>query len=361
VTAPAQGTARRSAPVAILVVLLVAACASPSAAPPTTQPPPAPTSAPSPPPTIAATAKPPSPTTTPSPTPLVELTPALLVDGLDPQVAEEHLATLQAIADRHGSRANGSPGYAQALAHVVGRLDALGYRVVLRPFSVDGVAGTSVIAERAGSGDEVVMLGAHLDGVAGSAGMNNNGSGVTALLVVAEALIGLPQPDRTVRLAFWDAKEGGPFGSRMYVESLAPTERERIVAYLNLDVVGSPNALRLVYEEADAPPGSDGITELFAAYFDALELPWEPVDLRGASDHGPFAAGGIPTGGLFSGGIQPVTQEQASRFGAVAGAPADPCTHAPCDTLGNVNRTALLEMTRAAAHVLAVLATSSSR
>jgi aminopeptidase S len=353
-------SARRSASAAGLVVLLCVACASGAATPPTTQPPVTPTGA-SLTPTIAATPDPTSPATTAAPSPLVELTPTLLVDSIDSRLAEQHLATFQAIADRHGSRANGSPGYAQALAHVVGRLDALGYRVVLRPFSLDGVAGTSVIAERAGSGEEVVMLGAHLDGVAGSAGMNNNGSGVTALLVIAEALIDLPQPGRTVRLAFWDAEEGGPFGSRMYVESLTAAERERVVAYLNLDVIGSPNPLRLVYEEADAPPGSAGITELFAAYFDALELPWEPVDLGGSSDHGPFAAAGIPTGGLFSGGIQPVTEAQAARFGAVAGAPADPCTHAACDTLANVDRTTLLEMTRAAAHVLAVLATGGSR
>jgi Zn-dependent M28 family amino/carboxypeptidase len=127
------------------------------------------------------------------------------------------------------------------------------------------------------------------------------------------------------------------------------------VAYLNLDMIGSPNALRLVYDEPDAAEGSDAITDAFAAHFDAAGLPWEPIDLDGDSDHGPFTDAGIPTGGLFSGGIEPVTDAQAGRFGATAGVPADPCSHRPCDTIDNVDPGTLEVMARAAASVLAGL------
>lgn len=271
---------------------------------------------------------------------------------LDAASLREHLQALQGVADVHGSnRATGTSGFEASVAYVAQRLESAGYEVERAAFD----AGTNVIVERAGTRDEVVMIGAHLDSVAAGPGINDNGSGVAALLVIAEALATLPAPDRTIRLAFWDAEEGGPFGSPAYVDSLAPSERDRIGAYLNLDIIGSPNAIRFVYAEADAAPGSDLLTRNFAAYFNPLDLPWSPIDLNGASDHGPFTAVGIPTGGLFSGGHEPVTDAQAERFDAIAGSPADPCSHRDCDNIANVDLVTLEEMTRAVAHVLVSL------
>ena len=60
------------------------------------------------------------------------------------------------------------------------------------------------------------------------------------------------------------------------------------------------------------------------------------VDLHGRSDHYGFAAVGVPTAGLFSGALEPVTEDQASASGATAGRPADPCYHQACDDVDNV-------------------------
>ena len=43
-------------------------------------------------------------------------------------------------------------------------------------------------------------------------------------------------------MAFWGAEEAGLIGSRRYVRRLADDDRRRIKAYVNLDMVGSPNA-----------------------------------------------------------------------------------------------------------------------
>ena len=200
------------------------------------------------------------------------------------------------------------------------------------------------------------MLGAHLDSVAAGPGINDDGSGVATLLVIAERLTDLPAPSRTIRLAFWGAEEGGPHGSRAYIDALSPTERARIRAYLNFDMLGSPNPIRFVYAEAIAADGSEELTALFTAYFDGEGLAWAPIDLEGDSDHGPFIDAGIPTGGLFSGGIEPKTDAQAAVFSGTAGEPADPCSHRACDTIANVNDAILAEMADAIAHVVATLA-----
>jgi aminopeptidase S len=270
-----------------------------------------------------------------------------------------HLEALQDIADEHGGhRANGSTGYAASVAYVSGELAAAGYAVDAQPFEVDGIASVNVLAERAGAGarDEVIMLGAHLDSVLAGPGINDNGSGVATLLVIADRLRELPPPERTVRFAFWGAEEGGPFGSAAYVAALDPAELARVTAYLNFDILGSPNAVRFVYDEAGAAAGSGDLTDLFTAALEEAGLAWDPIDLEGDSDHGPFAAAGVPTGGLFSGGFEPVTDAQAAAHGALAGEPADACSHHACDTIDNVDLATLQELARIVARVLVALA-----
>ena len=192
----------------------------------------------------------------------------------------------------------------------------------------------NVIAETpAGSGDRIVMAGAHLDSVANGPGLNDNGSGVATLIEAAEEL-GPQPPGARIRLAFWGAEELGLIGSRRYVRDLAPRERRRIAAYLNFDMVGSPNARPAVY--------SDGDPELGRLLRRAAgrRLPGESTG--GASDHAPFKAAGIPVNGLYTGASE----------GGRGGEARDPCYHRSCDRLRNVNRAVLAEMAAAAEEAL---------
>jgi hypothetical protein len=182
----------------------------------------------------------------------------------------------------------------------------------------------NVIAEtEGGRGGRVVMAGGHLDSVPAGPGINDNGSGVAALLELADALGGR-SPGARVRLAFWGAEELGLIGSRRYVAGLDQAERERIASYVNLDMVGSPNPARGVYSDADPE-----IEELLRGLVgpDA-----EEENAGGNSDHAPFQRAGIAVGGLFTG----------------AGRPHDPCYHRACDDIDNVDMPILVEMARAA-------------
>ena len=87
------------------------------------------------------------------------------------------------------------------------------------------------------------MVGAHLDSVREGPGINDNGSGVAVTLALAERL----RNQRGLRFGFWGAEELGLYGSRRYVASLSAAERRRITGYLNLDMLGSPNAVRYLY------------------------------------------------------------------------------------------------------------------
>jgi hypothetical protein len=207
----------------------------------------------------------------------------------------------------------------------------------------------SVLAERTGADpSRVVMLGAHLDSSLDGPGLNDDGSGVAAILAIARAFSDAT-PATTLRFAFWAAEETGLHGSTNYVDTLSQIERTRIVGYLNADMLGSPNGFAGVYDEPAAPQGSALIRDSLAAALDAAGVAWEPVDTGLGADHAPFAAAGIPTGGVFAGASELLTTAQAERSGSRAGVPADACYHLACDDRANVNEVLLLELARALA------------
>ena len=129
----------------------------------------------------------------------------------------------------------------------------------------------------------------------------------------------------------------------------------RLTAYLNLDMVASPVGERLVYDEANAPPGSAQITQQLLDALAAAGKPGQTVDLGWSSDHYAFAQAGVPIGGVFS-GLDLMTSEQVAAFGGVVGEPADPCYHLSCDTRANINLDSAVTLGTALATVLEDLA-----
>lgn len=89
---------------------------------------------------------------------------------------------------------------------------------------------------------EYVFLGAHFDhigvGPAGrvGCGANDNGSGVSAFLEVAQALSEAP-PRRSVIFANFSGEEDGLVGAREIAKRL-PVEKDKIICMVNLDQIG---------------------------------------------------------------------------------------------------------------------------
>ncbi|HEV2930462.1 MAG TPA: M28 family metallopeptidase, partial [Propionibacteriaceae bacterium] len=227
---------------------------------------------------------------------------------------------------------------------------------------------TNIIADSpTGSSDQVVVVGAHLDSVSAGPGINDNGSGSSTILEIAEEMAELGITNRQqVRFAFWGAEELGLLGSEHYVDQLSEEELQSIWANLNFDMVGSPNYVRFVYDGDGSagppagPPGSGQIESVFTEYFASQGLESEPTPFSGRSDYGPFIAVGIPAGGLFSGAEGIKTEEQAAIYGGTAGIAYDPCYHQACDTITNLNTKALFELGDATAHAVLTLARTRS-
>uniref|UniRef100_A0A0W0GEW1 Peptide hydrolase n=1 Tax=Moniliophthora roreri TaxID=221103 RepID=A0A0W0GEW1_MONRR len=196
----------------------------------------------------------------------------------------------------------------------------------------------NVFAEtKAGDKNNLIQLGAHLDGVQAGPGINDDGSGTTLILELLRTL-DAKRVKNAVRFSWWGAEENGLLGSIFHTSNLTSSEVDNILLYLNFDMVG-----RGVFDGDGstygrvAPPGSDVIEKLFEDFFAARGIPVQPVSLSGGSDYVPFLENlQKPVGGLFTG----------------TGVDQDPCYHKACDTYDNVNQTQLLINTQAAQTVL---------
>jgi hypothetical protein len=197
-----------------------------------------------------------------------------------------------------------------------------GVRVRVRVRAESGMRRSQNVIGEAGAADapRVVMAGAHLDSVPKGPGLNDNGSGVAAVLEIAEQLGGRALPAGTaLRFGFWGAEEIGLEGSTRYVRGLGAAERRRIAAYVNLDMVGSPGGVAAVYSD-DA--------DIAAALRRRLGADAPSINLFGSSDHTAFAEARIPVGGVFTG--------------------LDDCYHQACDRIANVDRELATRVARAA-------------
>ncbi|WP_428961383.1 M28 family metallopeptidase [Micromonospora fluostatini] len=315
-----------------------------------------------------ATGAAPAPRSAPAVAPTALAAPTVLA-APDIPVAnvQAHLDQFLTIATANGgNRAHGRPGYLASVNYVKGRLDAAGYTTTVQSFTYNGATGYNLIADwPGGDPNAVVMTGAHLDSTTAGPGINDNGTGSAAILEVALAVARTGfSPDKHLRFAWWGAEELGLRGSRHYVTALPAAERTKIKAYLNFDMVGSPNPGYFVYDGDNSdgvgagpgPAGSAQIEQTLQAYFTSIGVPTRGTDFDGRSDYGPFISAGIPAGGTFTGAEGAKTSAQVALWGGTAGAAFDPCYHRACDNLSNVNATALDRNTDAIGYAVWALA-----
>ena len=96
--------------------------------------------------------------------------------------------------------------------------------------------------------NEVILLTAHLDhlGVRGNLedkiynGADDDASGVTAVLELAEALSKGTPPERTVIFAWFGSEEAGGYGASAFVAQ-PPVPLDHMVANLEFEMIGRPD------------------------------------------------------------------------------------------------------------------------
>ncbi|KAF7542175.1 hypothetical protein G7Z17_g11816 [Cylindrodendrum hubeiense] len=224
----------------------------------------------------------------------------------------------------------------------------------------------NVIAEtKGGDHKNVLVLGGHSDSVAAGPGINDDGSGTIGVLNVALALSKF-KIKNAVRFAFWGAEEFGKLGSYYYIKQIngSDTELSKIRAYLNFDMIASPNYVYGIYDgdgsafNLTGPAGSDVLEADFEKFYKKKHVPYVPSEFSGRSDYAAFIENGIPSGGLFTGAEVLKTEEEAKLFGGEAGVAYDINYHKIGDDINNLAHDAYLLNTKSIANSVAKYALS---
>ncbi|QDS77006.1 hypothetical protein FKW77_006140 [Venturia effusa] len=226
------------------------------------------------------------------------------------------------------------------------------------------VNSTNILAQsKHGDPENILQLGAHSDSVPAGPGINDDGSGVSALIEVAILLSGYKIRNRVV-FSWWTGEELGDVGSDKWVVSKSDQDLLKIKAYLNFDMLASPNFEYQVLDGDGAvfnkpgPAGSASIEKLFIDYLKGRGLNYSFSEVEGPSDFEPFQFVDVPIGGLSTGDDKNKTKEGVEKFGGVEGQKFDPNNHSARDTVANLNTTAFLTCTQAVAHAVATYANS---
>ncbi|MCA1022040.1 M28 family peptidase [Halobacillus litoralis] len=169
---------------------------------------------------------------------------------------------------------------------------------------------------------QIVTIGAHHDSVADGPGANDDASGVSGVLELAEIMAKTPT-DTELRFMTFGAEEKGLVGSYHYADSLSEPEAGRISAHFQMDMIGSRDSGDLIMFTPDG--NKNLVTDLGAAAGARVAEVVEYGQL-GRSDHVPFFERGIPSA-LF------------------IHAPLEPWYHSPEDTLDKISREKLKETT----------------
>lgn len=259
-----------------------------------------------------------------------------------------------------------TPGYFKQLTVPVAVLGSYGatalsgvtapVRLVLDARHIKITSRNIVAQTKTGSAHEVVVAGAHLDGSRAGPGINDDGSGVAAVLETALQLGPLAPVNNAVRFVFWGAEEDGLNGVMDYVFGMDRDQLNDIALYLDFTMLGSPNAGFFTDDgdqsgppgpgvsAADVPEGSAGIERTLAGYLNLAGKRAADMPLDTRADYHPFMVAGVPIGGLTTGASQTKTTVQARLWGGQAGVPYDPNFQGPRDTVDNINRDALAVM-----------------
>ncbi|KAF2824311.1 Zn-dependent exopeptidase [Ophiobolus disseminans] len=244
----------------------------------------------------------------------------------------------------------------QGGANVTASLDVL---TDVQVITTNNVLATS----KCGDKSNQLWLGAHTDSVGAGPGINDDGSGTVGILNVAKSLAKY-NVKNAVSFGFWSGEESGLLGSTYFVESLSPEAALKIRAYLNFDMIASPNYVHQIYDGdgsaygLSGPAGSADIEAFFEGYFKDLNIPSNATEFNGRSDYGPFLDANIPAGGTTTGADEIKTVAEQAIWGGVAGEILDQNYHQAADNVTNLNQDAWLLHSRGIAAAVAHYATS---
>lgn len=186
----------------------------------------------------------------------------------------------QSVAERDSAR-----------AYLTAELAALGYAPTRHGYPTGG----NVVAtlESTTGGTDLIVVGAHFDGVAAGPGAADNATGVAIVLAAARYLRDLPVRQHPVAFVLFDQEEIGLVGSKAYVQSLVAAQTQVRGAHV-FDMLSFDGDGDRAVELWSASPVLEA---LYQAHGGAAGTPIQPVTFA-LSDHQAFLDAGYTAVGI---------------------------------------------------------------
>lgn len=228
------------------------------------------------------------------------------------------MAHVEALSVDIGARPMGSDEELAAADYVSEQFESWGYAVEVEEFETtppdsdnETVTSRNVIATQE-SGDQILVVGAHMDSVTDGTGAGDNATGVAVVLAAAEALADQDLAYTVIFVAFGAEESGDPMGSEYFLEDWLGDDIDSVVAMINIDSVGVGTNLNVYAgaeitwpDDDEAAPEIEGgpvwVRDLALDLAAEMNLPFgtSPDDTWGGftgdwSDHYAFVEAGIP-------------------------------------------------------------------
>ncbi|WOH36414.1 M20/M25/M40 family metallo-hydrolase [Thalassotalea fonticola] len=227
--------------------------------------------------------------------------------------------------DGIGVRTSGSLEEKITSEFITKTLSELGFKVKVQPFEFKNkeqhFKSNNIIAELDSNDLPTIILGAHYDSKGdGSYGAIDNGTGVAAMLEIAQIISKRPSKHFNIRFIAFGAEEIGISGSQHYVKQLTPTALQNIAGMINFDMIAGGDKM-YVHSALSTPYPCGKSTSLYNGSpilrkaiiktsdslnnsIQFLEHPKSKEYPKGEtgpwSDHFPFSCAGIPIAFLES-------------------------------------------------------------
>lgn len=237
------------------------------------------------------------------PTTTTTSTPALASLDMSDAVAAKRMQIDLAVLLAEGPRVSGTAAEREAIRYFAFEAAAItGAPSRIQPVPLpNGTESANVWAATVGSGGPVLLLGAHLDSIAGSPGADDNASGAVVLLELLRRLVDDPPVGLEVVMVGFGAEEFVPGFDHHYGSKSAAGEMAAAGALpdlmLSVDMIGVGSELYAVdYRGVDVTMADEVVAAAAADGIDVGRLSRGDI-----SDHVPFAIVGVPTAFLWRG------------------------------------------------------------
>ena len=156
-------------------------------------------------------------------------------------------------------------------------------------YSATNIIGT-ISPNTAVKTNDILIIGAHYDGIRNIPAANDNASGVAVMLELVRLLHNIPT-DTEIRFIAFDAEEDGLLGSMHYVDQLG-ADSDRVIGMLNFDMLAAKKEQNVKIYSADGE--ASFLSDLLKSNDNYKNIQVVEYNSGGTSDHAAFAPKLIP-------------------------------------------------------------------